>query len=99
MYKLSSPLLLVIETTNKCNLKCSYCYNKLGKKSYSDIDTESLLKILDEAKNLGVFDINFCGGEPFVHKEFMNHVQITKDLGFDITINTNGTLIDKKSAR
>jgi MoaA/NifB/PqqE/SkfB family radical SAM enzyme len=99
MYELSSPLLLVIEVTGKCNMQCRYCYNELGNNSLSDINTESLLEILSEAKNIGVFDINFCGGEPFVHKEFMNHVKAAANMGFDITINTNGTLVNEDIAR
>jgi MoaA/NifB/PqqE/SkfB family radical SAM enzyme len=99
MYELSSPLLLVIEVTGKCNLQCTYCYNKLGNNTQLNISTDSLIKILDEAKNIGVFDINFCGGEPFVHKDFMRHIQAAVDMGFDITINTNGTLITQKIAK
>ena len=75
MYELSSPLLLVIEVTGKCNLQCTYCYNKLGDASVFDIDTRSLNELLIEAKEIGVFDINFCGGEPFAHKEFLCHIK------------------------
>lgn len=46
-----------------------------------------------------MFDINFCGGEPFAHKEFLCHIKTAKDLGFDVTINTNGTLITEAIAR
>lgn len=99
MYELGSPLLLVIEITGKCNLHCSYCYNKLGETSLFDIDSESLFEILTEAKEIGVFDINFCGGEPFAHKDFMRHLETAKKFGFDITINTNGTLITETIAR
>lgn len=98
MYELSSPLLLVVEVTSKCNLQCAYCYNKLGDSKIADINSEVMARLLKEAREIGVFDINFCGGEPFCHKDFITHIKTAKSFGFDLTINTNGTLITKEIA-
>ncbi|EKB13390.1 radical SAM/SPASM domain-containing protein [Aeromonas veronii] len=99
MYELGSPLLLVIEVTDKCNLKCVYCYNEFSEKRQKDIDHNSLMRILLEAKKIGVFDINFCGGEPFSNRNFMSYLELAVELGFDVTINTNGTLINDKISK
>ncbi|HAM33119.1 MAG TPA: radical SAM protein [Deltaproteobacteria bacterium] len=77
-----------------CNLRCAHCFNASGPgnremPALSRIDVRSLL---DEAETVGVRDIVFTGGEPFLHPEM---VEIAGDTlsRFPATILTNGTLL------
>src|SRR3970040_3058738 len=56
-----------------CNLRCATCFNASGRgnremPALSRIDVRSLL---DEAETVGVRDIVFTGGEPFLHPEMV----------------------------
>jgi len=97
--ELKSPLLLVIEITNLCNLSCLYCYSRKSRLSISKIDLPTFRKIVKEAKEMEIFDINLSGGEPFLHKNILDFIEIIVNNGFGISIVTNGTVIDSKMAQ
>jgi len=86
-------LSVTFEITEDCNENCIHCYrpekklNIWNKKLYS--------KFLYELKKMGTLFIDFTGGEPFVHPDILNFLQIAADMGFIITILTNGTKINK----
>jgi radical SAM protein with 4Fe4S-binding SPASM domain len=44
---------------------------------------------------IGVFSINFNGGEPLKRPDLLTLAERAKSLGFDIHLNTNATLIDE----
>ena len=94
---LRSPLLLVIDVTNKCNLSCSYCFQSIRNVRPSELSLAQLSGILDEASDLGVFEINLCGGEPFIHKDILKIIDLVKTR-FGVSIVTNGTLINEHIA-
>ena len=75
---LRSPLLLVIEITDRCNLNCKYCYDRFGynKRENCDISLEDFSLIVEEAKDIGIFDINLSGGEPFIHKDILKFIEM-----------------------
>ena len=85
---------LLVELTYSCNLKCVHCYNP---KHMSDvqIDFDKMKKIIDEAKNIGVFRITFSGGECTLDKDFIKIVEYARSKRMSVSIFTNGqTLYD-----
>ena len=69
--KQTSTLNFWIQTTNDCNLRCSYCYiHTLGKKDFiKDVDIDRFInKVVETAKkrNLKLVQLRFAGGEPFL---------------------------------
>ena len=79
------------EITNRCNLRCSYCYAEANT-SRSELSTEQWVDILEGMHRHGLRAALFSGGEPFLHRGFMEIVQWSADR-FVIEINTNGTRI------
>ncbi|MEI6934538.1 hypothetical protein ACOQLP_32625, partial [Klebsiella pneumoniae] len=63
MFELKSPLLLVIDITNECNLSCNYCFQDFRSDTKNSINLGTITEILSEAKDMGIFEINICGGE------------------------------------
>lgn len=55
--------------TNKCVTDCSYCYADKAT-SYTPLSTSRCFEIIDEAKNLGVRNIDVIGGEIFLRKDW-----------------------------
>jgi AdoMet-dependent heme synthase len=78
-----------------CNLECAHCLNASGPADpwLKPIRPEVARSAIREAEELGVKEIYFTGGEPFLHGD------ILPLLGFALqaaptTVLTNGTLID-----
>lgn len=93
-----APLLLEtqIELTNRCNERCVHCYLPISdRKSSCDIDIEPLTfySFVKQAKELGMLSISITGGEPMLHKNFLEFLRYVKANGFAITLFTNLTML------
>ena len=93
------PIYGSIELLPLCNMNCDMCYVRL---SPSEMEAQGKLRSLDEwlhvaeeMKDAGTLFLLLTGGEPLLYSEFNQLYLKLKDMGFVITINTNGTLIDE----
>ena len=69
-----------LETTNYCNLKCSFCNREevIGKLEHMPI--EKFKKLLENIKDQPVKEAKLMGmGEPFLHPDFANICSIFKE--------------------
>ena len=94
-----SPITVVIEPTDRCNLNCPGCYAK-STRAGSDVPYERLEAMIQEVTEMGVSLITISGGEPFL-REKSDHsltrlAERFKDRGF--LVYTNGTMIDEEIA-
>ena len=89
------PLLMVISPTMRCNLNCYGCYAGEYDQHFG-LPTELLDRIINEAKELGIFFITLTGGEIFTRKDIWGIWEKHNDVYFQLY--TNGTLIDKEAA-
>ena len=81
-----------LHITEKCNYSCRYCFAHFGK--HCDLPAESWKHIIRNIKSSGIIsDINFAGGEPVLHRGFYELVDYAKDLGFNVSLITNGSLL------
>jgi radical SAM protein with 4Fe4S-binding SPASM domain len=84
---------IYIEITNKCNLHCSFCPPVERKSEF--MTTDSFIQILDE---IGPFTDHIylhVKGEPFLHKDISEILDISHEKKFKVNITTNSTLIHK----
>lgn len=52
-------------------LNCLHCFNaKDNAPLNSELTYDEIIKILDDAKNIGVLAFTITGGEPLVHRRF-----------------------------
>lgn len=88
-----------ISITNKCNLKCSYCYERHLNTEYGHLSDEIKVKIADyinRQENAGT--VYLFGGEPLLYKDTVKYYcENLKAKRFVIT--TNGTLLDEEFIR
>lgn len=90
------PKLLMIHPGQDCNLKCIYCYDEEDRKEKEDIlSIEEYEKILDQAKRLGISQIQILGGEPLLYKNIKRLIKKCCLLDLDIVIYSNATLLDQ----
>ncbi len=81
-----------------CNLRCAHCFNASGpgERGMAPLSREEVRALLDEAETLGVRDVVFTGGEPFLLPE-MADIAADALRRFPVTILTNGTLLDRRT--
>lgn len=61
------PGQVVVQVTDSCNAHCPQCEMRVGNKyRRSDLQKESIEKILDSAADQGAAAVSFTGGEPFL---------------------------------
>lgn len=65
-----------IGLTNACPQKCTYCYNRDRKGKA--MDSATILRVIQELKQMGMVWLGFTGGEPLLNKDI---VKITESVG------------------
>ncbi len=89
------------ELTPLCNMRCKMCYVRLTKTEQEKIgclrSASEWLNLAKQAKEQGMVYLLLTGGEPFSHPQFQQIMEGLHEMGFVISINTNGTLIDEKT--
>lgn len=95
----SAPFYVQFEVTQACNHRCFFCYNEGAAFPGPELSTSEIKNILQQLRHAGVFSINFNGGEPLTRPDFFDLAAYARELGFDLHVNTNGTLIDDKAAK
>ena len=81
--------------TGKCNCNCLHCFNAADNAPLmSEWKYEDALDLLDQARDVGIHAFTITGGEPMVHKNFMDimHAIYERDMIVD-ELNTNGFFI------
>lgn len=76
-----------------CNFRCPYCHNKdlvLNSKSLSSFPLEYFLDFLEWRKNW-LEGVCISGGEPLFHNDLEGLLQLIKDRGLLVKIDTNGS--------
>lgn len=81
-----------------CNLDCAFCYAEdlmHAQKRPPDLSIEDAVKIVNDARDLGLIHVNITGGEPMVRKDIFELVDaLPKDIV--ISLVTNSTLLTKE---
>lgn len=98
-FKTCPPLFVGWELTHACNLRCRHCYNAAGKAQPDELTRKEGITFLHHLADNGTVGMLLGGGEPLLRKEFFEWVACATDLGMNITVNTNGTLIDRETAQ
>ena len=88
-----SALWLVL-TGTLCNLRCTHCLNASGPDDpwLAPLDAAVARRALAEAEALGVREVYFTGGEPFLHREILPLVEASLSMAAT-TVLTNGTVM------
>lgn len=92
-WPLSAPVNLTWEITHKCNLKCVHCLSASNQASPGELDYDECRAIVDQLAELGVFEINFGGGEPLLKDYFLPLLRYIHEKEIVTCISTNGTVL------
>ena len=85
-----------------CNLNCKMCYVRLSREEMEKQGTlrtaDEWLSLAEQMQKAGTLFLLLTGGEPLIYPDFKKLYLGLKKLGFIITINTNGTLLNEEWA-
>ena len=100
--KLRLPLSGTFELSPVCNFACRMCYVRktTGQVAASPrpiLTLEQWLKIAQEARDSGTLYLLLTGGEPLLWPDFWTLYEELIRMGFLVSINTNGSLIDDQA--
>ena len=100
------PLVLAIEASSKCNLRCKMCFQssetfKDSNQNNSIMSMELYNKIMNELDENNLYSIVFASrGEPLLNPNIREMIKIAKDKNvLDIKLNTNAVLLNENFAR
>jgi MoaA/NifB/PqqE/SkfB family radical SAM enzyme len=93
-----TPISAQWEITYRCNMRCKFCNIwKYGKKYYkTEVALSEAKRIIQEMADLGVFYINFTGGEPLLRHDFHKILKACKKNDMIISMNDNGFFLKEK---
>ena len=93
------PLSGTFELSPVCNFSCRMCYVRKTARQVREsqrriLTLEDWLRIAREARKQGLLYLLLTGGEPLLWPDFWTLYDALTDMGFLISVNTNGSLID-----
>ena len=89
------PVSGTFELTQRCNFNCEMCYVHDCTQKADPLSARDWLNLAQQARDAGTVFLLLTGGEPLLHPEFEEiYVSLVK-MGFIVSINTNGSLLEK----
>jgi len=93
------PLSIGIYITYSCNLKCSYCWNPtINNKEFLNetITVKEFSEVLEHPRLKNAFRVSFVGGEPLIHPDLFEFIEICREKKKLTMFPSNGLLIQKR---
>ena len=97
MRLISHPVLCNYYVTYRCNARCGFC--DIWERPSPYANKQTVAQNLKALKKLGVKVIDFTGGEPLLHREIDQLLDMAKQEGFITTLTTNCLLYPKWASR
>ncbi len=80
---------IVVELTNRCNLRCLHCYDEQHAAT-GDLPLEIIDRVLQDGKACGIDHLSFTGGEPTMHRQFEEVVRRVCETDYTWSVVSNG---------
>lgn len=89
------------ELTPRCNFNCNMCYvhqteTQAAQGGRRELTTAEWLAIAEEARKAGMVFLLLTGGEPLLRPDFPELLHALKNMGFLVSVNSNGSLLRGK---
>lgn len=84
------PEYIQLYPTNRCNQKCSFCFNA-EQNGAEDLPYENALRLLDILSKNGIREIDIMGGEPFLLPWIADFIEDSVSKNIKVNISTNGS--------
>lgn len=95
--EMNIPLNTLFELTYRCNLRCRHCY--VDDPGGSELSTSEVKGVLDQLADAGSLFLTLSGGEVLLREDWFEICQYARQKNFALRLFTNGTLIDRETAK
>ncbi len=93
---LSAPIIVWLEVTDKCSLKCKQCFlNSESLNSGNTLPVELVEKVITELYQMGIYKVTITGGEPLFYNGLSNILALLNEKDIGVRIFTNGIVAKK----
>ncbi len=93
-----SPLFIAWQLNAFCNLGCLHCCEEAGHSMPDELTKEEALDFCRQIVDLDIPYMAISGGEPLLCPHIFDVCQLIRDNNISLKIETNGEVIDKKTA-
>lgn len=91
------PFKLFFDPTYRCNSRCIHCYNAKEIPSGEELSLPAIRSLAVQMAELGIMQLSLAGGEPFLRKEWYEICSLFLRQDIDISITTNGILLNAQA--
>lgn len=98
MIKLRFPTIIGLLVSNVCNLQCRHCCYCSSPYNRIEMEFKVIAAYLRKWADKGMVCIDISGGEPLLRRDLIDLVSFCKDIGLQVSIATNGTLVSSAIA-
>ncbi|MDH4212757.1 MAG: GTP 3',8-cyclase MoaA [Candidatus Thorarchaeota archaeon] len=88
---------LRVSLTQRCNHFCFFCHHEGESHPKSEMTLTEIEKIVVHATRHGVRRLKLTGGEPLLREDILDIVRMVSPLVEDLSMTTNGTLLEDKA--
>ena len=92
------PYQVDIELTSQCYASCKYCLAGSEKSKSVYLETERMMRLIDEMTEMGMQQVIWAGGDPVLHPDFWQLLDHATEKGLRNIIFTSG-IISKNLAK
>ena len=93
------PSRVYLDVTNRCQLNCRHCCSASGQAFSDELSVDELLSVVRQVRAMDVKNLVLSGGEPLVKPELARVLEFAVFNNLNVTILTNGLLIDDEWAQ
>jgi radical SAM protein with 4Fe4S-binding SPASM domain len=93
------PASVVWEITLACDLACSHCGSRAGRRRRDELSTAECLDLVVQIAGLGTRGVGLIGGEAYLRKDWLQIIAAIHATGMECTLQSGGrNLTDKRLA-
>jgi Y-X(10)_GDL-associated radical SAM protein len=93
------PVHVVWELTLACNLRCSHCGSRAGKRRPDELTTSEALDVVDSLARLGTRELSIIGGEAYLRRDWTDIVARAAGHGIFVTMQTGARALTMNRLR
>jgi radical SAM protein with 4Fe4S-binding SPASM domain len=95
----NKPSRVYLDVTNACQLRCRHCCTASGARLEDELALGEIFGVIDQVHGMGIANLVLSGGEPLLRPGLLAIIGRARGLGLEVTLLTNGLLIDERRAR
>lgn len=90
------PATVVWEITLACDLACSHCGSRAGRRRRDELSTAECLDLVGQIAGLGTRGVGLIGGEAYLRKDWLEIVAAIHAAGMECTLQSGGRNLNAK---